>query len=92
MRPQLAALSETAIPGKGELVAISSEKVEVATCNNCGKREYSASGEFEGVSGTANVGRSDYGFKVSWYSCSTAPGHLGKAIRAAIDAGPPSPE
>jgi hypothetical protein len=74
-------------------MAINLEKVEVAVCNNCGKREYSIDGcDFRGVSGTANVDQGGYGIQVSWYSCSTAPGHLGKAIRAAIDAGPPDPE
>jgi hypothetical protein len=74
-------------------VAISSENVDVAVCNNCGKREYSTDGfGFQGASGTADVERGGHGFQVSWYSCSTAPGHLGKAVRAAIDAGPPDPE
>jgi hypothetical protein len=73
-------------------MAINSEKVEVATCNNCGKREYSVDGQFKGVSGSADVQRNGYGYSVVWYSCSTAPGHLGKAVRAAIDAGPSDQE
>ena len=70
-------------------MAINSEKVEVATCNACGKRQYSVEHIFDGVAGQASVTTSDgLGFTVSWYSCSHAPGHIGRAVREAINAGP----
>ena len=72
-------------------MAINTEEVDVATCNACGKREYSADHTFNGLSGVAHAVTAGGGYPVSWYSCSMAPGHIGKAVRAAIDAGPGEP-
>jgi hypothetical protein len=73
-------------------MAIQEEKVTVATCNGCGKKRYAENGTpIVGISGTTRhvilheedgkplVRETDY------FSCSLAPGHVGKAIRNALD-------
>ena len=64
-------------------MAITSEQVVVAECNNCGKREYSDDGDFAGVRGT--VIDPHNGAQLEWYSCVLTAGHIGKAVRAALN-------
>lgn len=70
-------------------MAISTEEVKVAVCNYCRKREYSEDGTFKGVSGTATLVRDGVSRTVEFYSCSSAPSHLGRAASSAIEAWQP---
>lgn len=67
-------------------MAITTQEVDMATCDACGAREYSSDGQFRGVTGVAASGLQ--GFAVNWYSCKGTAGHVGAAVKAAIDAGP----
>ena len=69
-------------------MAIATEKVEVAECNACGRREYSENGTFKGLAGSVKAEQNGFGFTVEWYSCSTAPGHIGRAVASAVNDGP----
>ena len=71
-------------------MAIGTQKITVAECNACGRQEFSENPQFvgKGLRGTAKVEQDGYGFEVSWYSCSLAPGHIGRAVASAVKDGP----
>jgi hypothetical protein len=66
-------------------MAVEQLQVAVGICDACGTlRHGGPNGEPpEGHRGTVAISEQDY---ADWFSCSVAPGHIGKAVRAAIKA------
>lgn len=68
-------------------MAVSEQKVTVAVCDGCDRRQYGENGaKIPGMSGTVQVvdERGIGELNVQWFSCRPDSGHVGKAVTAAV--------